>query len=63
MTEMPKRKKNKFRAVKAVKAMARERVGSPPPGQVVEDRRRKKTIRDKHKKNLSRILSETEVRS
>ena len=57
MTKMSKKKKKKFSAVKAVKALARERVGRPRPGQLLEDGRKKKT-EEKHKKNLSQLLSE-----
>lgn len=44
-----KKKKPRFRATKEVRAMARERVGPPPPARVIPDRRRKDT---KHKKKL-----------
>jgi hypothetical protein len=36
-----KRKRPKFNAVKEVKAMAREKVGSPPPRRVIPDPRTK----------------------
>ncbi len=56
---MPKKKKLKpFRAVKAVKAIARETVGSPPATR--RDPDRKKQSREKHKPTLGRLLSETE---
>jgi len=35
------KKKKPFRAVTAVKALARERIGEPRPGQVVPDRKKK----------------------
>jgi len=50
-----KRKPKRFSKVEAVKALARERVGSPPTGQVIPDRRQKKA--DKHKPTLEEILS------
>jgi hypothetical protein len=53
MGEMPKKRKKKF---KAVKALARERLGTPRPGQLLEDGRNKTA--EKHKKNLSQLLSE-----
>jgi len=54
---MPKKKKQKrFRAVEAVKALARERIGTPRASQVVPDRRREKT--EKHKSTLGRLLSD-----
>ena len=52
---MRKRKPAKFSAAKAVKANARERVGQPKPGRVVEDK--PKTGRQaKHKEKLEDIL-------
>lgn len=54
---MAKRKKLKpFRAVDAVKAAAREKLGTPPPTRRVPDA--KKERRDKHKPTLSKLLSE-----
>jgi hypothetical protein len=53
-----KRKKKKFSAVTQVKALARERVGSPPTSKVVPDRREKKI--DKHKPTLGKLLQEPE---
>lgn len=54
---MPRKKKVKrFRAVTAVKEMARERIGTPPPTQVVPDRKKRK--QDKHKTTLGKLLSE-----
>jgi hypothetical protein len=57
MRTMPRKKKPKqFRAVEAVKALARERIGTPRPSQVVPDRKKKKT--EKHKPTLGRFLAE-----
>ena len=54
---MGKRRKLKaFRAVKAVKAAAREQVGAPPATRRVPDR--KKQRREKHKPTLGGLLSE-----
>jgi len=54
-----KRKKSKpFRAVEAVKAMARERIGAPPASRVVPDKRKKKQSAEKHKPNLGRLLED-----
>lgn len=54
---MPRKKKKKpFRAVTAVKEMARERIGTPPPTQVVPDR--KKQLKEKHKPTLGDLLQE-----
>jgi hypothetical protein len=51
-----KKKVKRFRAVAAVKALARERVGMPPPTQVVPDR--KKRTKEKHKPTLGKLLRE-----
>jgi hypothetical protein len=54
---MPRKKKKKtFRAVTVVKEMARERIGTPPPTQVVPDR--KKRAKEKHKPTLGDLLLE-----
>lgn len=54
---MPKKKKPKrFRAVAAVKAMARERIGTPPASRVVPNR--KKKTGEKHKPKLGELLDE-----
>jgi hypothetical protein len=54
---MPKKRKPKpFRAVKAVKATARERIGRVPPAQVVPDRKKKKD--ERHKPTLGELLGE-----
>ena len=55
---MPRRKKIKrFRAVTAVKALARERVGAPPSGKVVLEKKKKP---EKHKPTVGKLLSEGE---
>ncbi len=51
-----KRKVKRFRAVQAIKAAAREHIGSPPPARVVPDR--KKNKQDKHKPTLGKLLRE-----
>jgi hypothetical protein len=54
--EMARKKKVKrFRAVEAVKALARERIGAPKASQVVIDRTKKK---EKHKPTLGKLLDE-----
>lgn len=55
---MAKKKHKVFRATKAVKEMARERIGSPPPEKIVPDRRQK--LKEKHKSTLGKLLSESE---
>ena len=53
--DLVKRKKPKpFRAVDAVKAAAREKIGSPPPTRRVPDA--KKQRREKHKPTLNKLL-------
>jgi len=55
---MPRRKKRKrFEAVTAVKELARERVGSPPPEKIVPNKRKRP---EKHKPTLEKLLSEPE---
>jgi hypothetical protein len=53
-----RRKAKKFTAVKAVKALARERVGTPPVERVVPDKKRKDTKSEKHKPTLGSLLAE-----
>jgi len=58
---MPRKKKVKpFRAVAAVKALARERIGEPRPAQVVPDRKKKKKSAEKHKATLGRLMAADE---
>jgi len=49
-----KKKTRRFRAVTAVKEMARERLGTPRPTQVVPDRKKWK---EKHKPTLDELLN------
>jgi hypothetical protein len=56
ITTMPrKRKKKIFSAAKIVREMARERVGSPKPSQLVKA---KTTKAEKHKPTLGKLLSD-----
>jgi hypothetical protein len=58
MNTMVRRKKKKpFRAVKAVKELARERVGTPPAEKIVPQKKRKA---EKHKPTLGKLLGEAE---
>jgi hypothetical protein len=50
-----KRKKKTFSAAKAVREIARERVGSPKPSRVVAA---KKTKPEKYKPTLGKLLEE-----
>ena len=58
---MPRRKKPKpFRAVTAVKELARERVGRPPSEKIVVEKKKKP---EKHKPTLKKLLSDSEETS
>jgi hypothetical protein len=52
-----KKKTKRFSAVTAVKELARERVGTPPSGQVVLEKKKKP---EKHKPTLENLLNEKE---
>ncbi len=53
---MPRKKKMKrFRAVTAVKELARERVGAPPVEKIVVEKKKKP---EKHKPTLGKLLEE-----
>jgi hypothetical protein len=58
MKAMARRKKAKrFRAVQAVKELARERMGAPPAEKVVPHKNKKQ---DRHKPTLGKLLGEAE---
>ena len=52
-----KKRLKRFRAVTAVKEMARERVGTPPAAKVVLEKKKKP---EKHKPTLGKLLGESE---
>ena len=53
---MPRKKKSKpFRAVIAVKELARERVGAPPAEKIVIEKKKKP---EKHKPTLGKLLED-----
>ena len=52
-----KKKAKRFRAVTAVKELARERVGTPPAEKIVIEKKKKA---EKHKPTLSKLLTESE---
>lgn len=55
---MPKLKKTVFSVTKAVKANARERLGSPPPERVIPATRGDRDrAQPKHKKTLADLLA------
>lgn len=53
---MARKKRKTFRAVKAVKEAARERIGTPPPTRRAPDV--KKQQREKYKPSLGKLLGE-----
>lgn len=50
-----KRKPKRFRAVTAVKELARERVGSPPAEKIVVEKKKKP---EKHRPTLGKLLED-----
>jgi hypothetical protein len=56
---MSKSKKQGFSIIKAVKANARARVGSPPPERVLPDPKQKLAAQPKHKPTLADLLNST----
>lgn len=56
---MPKARKQTFSATKAVKANARERLGTPPPSVPLPTTKEKAAARPKHKETLSELLQKT----
>jgi hypothetical protein len=55
---MARKKRSKpFRAVTAVKELARERVGTPPSEKIVVEKKKKP---EKHKPTLEKLLNESE---
>ena len=54
---MAKPKKQIFSVTKAVKANARERLGSPPPEKVLPNTKDKAVAQPKHKETLADLLN------
>ncbi|MGB6404650.1 MAG: hypothetical protein WBF26_17550 [Candidatus Sulfotelmatobacter sp.] len=52
-----KKKVKRFRAVQAVKELARERMGAPPAEKIVPHKNKKQ---EKHKPTLGKLLGEAE---
>jgi hypothetical protein len=52
-----KKKPKRFRVVTAVKELARERVGAPPAGQIVVEKKKKP---EKYKPTFGKLLEESE---
>ena len=57
---MAKRKPTRFSAEKAVKANARERVGQPKPGRVIEEKTKRTGREAKHKPKLEELIKQEE---
>lgn len=57
---MSKPKKRTFSKVKAVKANARERLGSPPAERTLPSPKEKAAARPKHKETLADLLTKRE---
>lgn len=57
---MPKAKKSVFSVTKAVKANARERLGTPPPSRPLPDPKQKAAAKAKHKETLADLLERQE---
>ena len=57
---MSKPKKQVFSKVKAVKANARARVGTPPPERVLPDPKQKAAAKPRHKVTLADLLDSSE---
>ena len=54
------RKFGPFKAVAAVKAAAREKIGTPPPARATPTTKQRKAKSPKHKPTLDKLLSEEE---
>jgi hypothetical protein len=54
---MARPKKQAFSITKAVKANARERLGTPPPSHPLPSLKQKAAAKPKHKKTLADLLS------
>ena len=59
---MSKPKKRVFSKVKAVKANARARVGTPPPERTLPDPKQKLAAQPKHKQTLAALLDSIDSR-
>ena len=55
------RKPKPFRATTAVKALARAKVGTPPPTRAVRADKKLKVRTEKHKPTLGKLLRDEEV--
>ena len=55
---MTKRRVEKFSVTKAVKSNARDQVGQPKPGRVVDDRPKPEGRTSKHKAKLENLIDQ-----
>jgi len=53
---MTKRKVERFSVTKAVKSNARDQVGQPKPGRVLDDRPKEEGRESKHKPSLEQLI-------
>jgi hypothetical protein len=58
---MAKAKKKTFSITKAIKANARERLGTPPKSFPLPTTKEKAAAKPKHKETLSDLLSKTDI--
>jgi hypothetical protein len=56
---VPKKKAKRFRATSVVKAASRAVLGTPPPVKRAENKKRSR--KEKHKPDLRKLLSETDL--
>jgi hypothetical protein len=56
---MTKQKKRQFSKVQAVKANARDRVGTPRPARILPDPKQKLAAKPKHKSTFADLLQST----
>jgi hypothetical protein len=57
--DVAKRKNTKpFRAVDAVKAMARERIGTPPSSRIVPNKKKNQETTEKHKPSVNKLIED-----
>jgi len=54
---MPRARKSTFSIVKAIKANARNRVGTPPPERVLPDPKQKRASKPRYKETLADLLT------
>jgi hypothetical protein len=58
---MSKPKKQVFSKIKAVKANARARVGTPPPARILPDPKQKLAAKPKYKPSMADLIGKTGI--